>query len=57
MASKEGHVTLNFSPILLGRMRDYAKRHDMKLNAVLKRAFEALEDLEAGVLTREEAPY
>ncbi len=44
MASKEGHVTLNFHPIFLRRVRDYADKHGMKLNAVFKKAFELLED-------------
>ncbi len=44
MGSKPGHITLNFSPILLDRMRKYAADNDLKLNAMLKQAFELLED-------------
>lgn len=50
---KPGHVTLNFSPLFLERLRAYAKAHGMKVNAVLKRAFELLEDTPA---TRFAAP-
>lgn len=39
-------MTLNFHPILLENARAYAKRHDMKLNAVFKKAFELLQDQE-----------
>jgi hypothetical protein len=46
-------LTLNFSPIFIDRLRSYAKRHDMKLNAVLKKGFELLENKE----NVEEAPY
>lgn len=47
MPAREGHITLNFSPVFLGRLRDYAKAKGMKVNAVLKKAFEYLEDHEA----------
>ena len=41
---KDDHVTLNFSPQFLDRLRKYADSHGMKLNAVVKKAFELLED-------------
>jgi hypothetical protein len=40
------NVTLNFPEVFLERLRLYARKHGMKLNAVLKRAFELLEDHE-----------
>ena len=40
----ERRIHLKFSPVFVGRLRKYAKDHDMKLNAVVKRAFEVLED-------------
>ena len=44
MPSKPGHITLNFSPILLERMKEYARNNGLKMNAMLKEAFELLED-------------
>lgn len=43
MPSKPGHITLNFHPILLERIRKYAEAHGMKVNAVLRKAFMLLE--------------
>lgn len=40
-------MTLNFHPILLENARAYARRHDMKLNAVFKKGFELLQDQES----------
>lgn len=37
-------VTLNFPEIFVDRLDAYAKAHGMKRNAVLKQAFELLED-------------
>ncbi len=51
-------MTLNFHPILLKRVRDYADKHGMKLNAVFKKAFELLEDQEfKKAAGDEDAPY
>lgn len=44
MPSKPGHITLNFNPILLERMKDYARDNGLKMNAMLKEAFQLLED-------------
>ncbi len=44
MASKAGHITLNFHPVFLESVRKYAAGHDMKVNAVFKRAFHLLQD-------------
>lgn len=43
---------LNFSEIFIERLRSYAARHGMKLNAVLKQGFELLEDHEAKTKAR-----
>lgn len=43
---KKDHITLNFSERFLERLREYATRNGMKINAVLKKAFELLEDQE-----------
>lgn len=45
----ETRLHLKFSPIFVGRLRRYAEAHGMKLNAVVKRAFEALEDHEGAL--------
>ncbi len=44
MPSKPGHITLNFNPILLERMKDYARDNGLKMNAMLREAFLLLED-------------
>ena len=49
MASRKDHITLNFSEAFLYRLRKYAEAHDMKINAVLKRAFELMEVQQAPV--------
>jgi hypothetical protein len=38
---------LNFPEIFVDRLKAYAQRHGMKVNAVVKQAFELLEDHEA----------
>jgi len=43
---RETRLHLKFSPIFVARLRGYAERHGMKLNAVVKKAFEHLEDHE-----------
>ncbi len=48
MPKKKDHITLNFSEAFLDRLRKYAASHGMKINAVLKKAFELLEDQEYG---------
>lgn len=55
MTKKPDHITLNFSEIFLDRLRSYADRHNQKLNAVLKEAFELLEDKETQERLRAEA--
>ncbi len=47
---KDEHITLNFSEAFLERLKAYARRHDMKINAVVKKAFEYLEDHQQTVL-------
>jgi hypothetical protein len=44
MPSKPGHITLNFHPVLLERMKEYARENGLKMNAMLKEAFQLLED-------------
>jgi len=44
--AKDKYLNLNFSEHFIGRLRLYAQKHDMKLNAVVKKAFELLEDQE-----------
>jgi hypothetical protein len=50
------YLHLNFSHIFVDRLRAYADRHGMKLNAVLKKAFELLEDSEAKKGQQSSAP-
>jgi hypothetical protein len=42
----ETRLHLKFSPIFVARLRRYAEENRMKLNAVVKKAFEHLEDHE-----------
>jgi hypothetical protein len=42
-------LMLNFSPVFIDRVKKYASGHGMKINAVLKKAFEHLEDHEAAL--------
>jgi hypothetical protein len=38
------YLHLNFSEVFVDRLKAYARKHNMKVNAVLKQAFELLED-------------
>jgi hypothetical protein len=44
MPDRTAHLNLNFSEVFVERLRRYASLNGMKINAVLKQAFEMLED-------------
>ena len=44
MDTQQKRITLNFHEAFVARLNDFAVRHRMKKNAVLKMAFELLED-------------
>jgi hypothetical protein len=46
MSHKDRKVTLNFSEVFVDQLHTYASAKDMKVNAVLKRAFYLLQDHE-----------
>lgn len=60
VTSEQKRITLNFHRRLVERMKSYADHRRMKLNAMLKFAFEFMEDnpdLVDAKLKKEEDPY